>query len=159
MHDGQLAISLFDIVFARVFLDAEDLVVVLALAFFELELGVADFLLDAGLVGMGLVDGAVFAEGVLPGTGLAEGTGFGFASFEVSGIEGESAGAVGDGRFIVFNLLGVLVLTSRFVGLRDRRVIPLYEPWLGFVGFWSWYPYFEDPPRGLCHTGLPHPDT
>ena len=66
--------------------------------------------MDAGLVGVRLGDGLIFAEGVFPSAGLAEGAGFGFSSFEVGRVKGESAGAVSEGGFVVFDLLRVLIL-------------------------------------------------
>ena len=53
---------------------------------------------------MRFLNGFVFAQGSFPVAGFAEGAGFGFAGFYVGGVEGEGAGAVGDGGFVVFEL-------------------------------------------------------
>ena len=42
-----------------------------------------DFLRDAGLFGVGFLDGFVLSCGGLPVAGFAEGAGFGFAGFGV----------------------------------------------------------------------------
>ena len=53
---------------------------------------------------MCFLDGFVFAQSGFPIAGFAKGTGFGFAGFDVGGVEGEGASAVGDGGFVVFEL-------------------------------------------------------
>ncbi|KAL8990301.1 MAG: hypothetical protein Q9177_001009, partial [Variospora cf. flavescens] len=106
VHDGELAVGLFDLVVARVPLHAQQLVVVLALRLFELELRVLDVVLDVGLARVRFVDGLVFAHGLVPGAGFAEGTRPRLARFEVGRVEGEGAVTVGDGGFVVFQLRG-----------------------------------------------------
>ena len=54
------------------------------------------------------MDGFKFTTCGLPVAGFAEGAGFGFAGFDVSGVELEGAGAVVDGIFVVFELRMVL---------------------------------------------------
>ena len=72
------------------------------MALFELEFRAADVFGDGGVVGGGLLDGFVFADGGFPVAGLAESAGLGFAGFGVRRIELEGAGAVRNGGFVVF---------------------------------------------------------
>ena len=53
---------------------------------------------------MRFLNGFVLAQGGFPIARLAKGAGFGFAGFGVGGVEGEGAGAVRDGGFVVFEL-------------------------------------------------------
>ncbi len=105
MYDGQLPVSLLDLVLPRVFLDPEKFVVIFAFGFLELEFGMVDVFLNTRLVGIRFVDGFEFANGLVPGTGFTESAGAGFASFGVGGIKGKGAIAVGNGGFVVFELL------------------------------------------------------
>ena len=104
MHNGQLSISLLDLVVIGILFHPEDLVVVLALRFLELKLCVSNVLLDTRLLGVRFGNGFEFGGGGLPVARFAESTSFGLAGFYVSGIEGEGAGAVRDGRFVIFKL-------------------------------------------------------
>lgn len=109
VHNRQLPVRLLDFVLGRVLLHAKDFVEVLALALLKFQLSVADFLLDAGFARVGFGDCAVFAEGIFPGSRFAESTSFSFTGFEVGGVEAEGAGTVGEGGFIVFDLMKQLV--------------------------------------------------
>lgn len=92
------------VILRRILLHAQEFVIILPFRFLEFEFRVVDIPLDARFLRVGLVDGFVFAHGVFPGPGFAEGAGPGFACFEVAGIEGEGAVTVGDGGFVVFQL-------------------------------------------------------
>ena len=69
---------------------------------------------------MRFLNGFVFAQGGFPVARLAKGAGFGFAGFGVGGVEGESAGAVRDRGFVVFELGMVLVLADEERGREQR---------------------------------------
>lgn len=69
---------------------------------------------------MRFLDGFVFAQSGVPVAGFAKGAGFGFAGFDVGGVEGEGAGAVSDGGFVVFKLGMVLVLADGTRGREQR---------------------------------------
>lgn len=103
VDDGELAVRFLNLV-PSVFVDAEDLVVVFPLRLFEFELRIANVFGDAGFIGVIFGDGFIFADGIVPIAGLAEGAGFGFTSFEVEWIEREGFGAVVNCRFVVFEL-------------------------------------------------------
>ena len=70
---------------------------------------------------MGFLNGFVFAQGSFPVAGLAKGAGFGFAGFDVGGIEGEGTAAVRDGGFVVFELGMGLVLADEKRGREQSR--------------------------------------
>ena len=53
---------------------------------------------------MCFLNGFVIAQSSFPIAGFAKGAGFGFAGFDVGGVEGEGTGTVGDGGFVVFEL-------------------------------------------------------
>ena len=163
MHNRQLAIRSLNLPLPRILLHTKDLVKVLALALLELELCIPDFFLDAGFLGVGLGDGFVFAEGVFPGAGVGEGAGFRFAGFEIGGVEGESAGAVGEGGGGVFDLRERGLAFGEGMGIWRFKVrggdLPLGRPWLGFGGFWNLCPCFEDLSREPCRIERLHPGT
>lgn len=109
VDDGEAAVGLLDRELVRVLLDAQDRVVVLALALLELELRIAHVLGDAGLRRVGLGDGLPLSRGFFPVAGLAQRARFGLAGFDVRGVEGQRAGAVCDGGIEGFQLEGLLV--------------------------------------------------
>ena len=94
VHDRQFPVRFLDLVVGGILLHCEDLVVVLAFRFLELELCVADLLGDTRLVGVRFGNGFVFIDGGLPVAGFTEGAGFGFAGFDVGRVKAEGAGAV-----------------------------------------------------------------
>lgn len=102
MHDGQFSVGFLDLVLAGILVYTEDLVVVLSLAFFELELCVADVFGNAWFLCVGLLDCFQVANGGFPVTGFTESGSFCFASFEVGGVQGEGTIAVINGGFVVF---------------------------------------------------------
>lgn len=104
MDDGESAVRFLDVVVRRVFLHAQDLVVVFSLAFLQLQLGVSNFLLNAGFRRVGFGDGFVLSYGFVPVPGLAERFRLGLASLGICWVELEGTGAVGDGGFVVFQL-------------------------------------------------------
>lgn len=71
--------------------------------------------MDAWFRGIGFGNGFVFSYGVIPVPGLPERFRLGFACFGVRWVELKGTGAVGDGRFVIFQLLGrgILVITLR----------------------------------------------
>ncbi|KAL8719524.1 MAG: hypothetical protein Q9225_003467, partial [Loekoesia sp. 1 TL-2023] len=88
MHNRELPVRLLDFVFRGILLNPEKLVVILAFRFLEFELRVVDVLFDTRFLRVGFVDGFIFADGIFPGAGFAEGAGAGFAGFKVAGVEG-----------------------------------------------------------------------
>lgn len=104
MHDGELAVRLLDVRLAGGLVKAENLVVILALALLELELGVADLLCDALVRRVGLLHGLELADDLLPVARLAKGLDLGLARLGVRGIQLQRAVAVGDRVLEVFDL-------------------------------------------------------
>lgn len=104
MHDGQFPVGFLELILARILVDAKDLVIVLSLAFLELELCVADVFGNARFLWVSLLDGFQVADGGFPVTAFAESGSFCFAGFEVGGVQGEGTIAVINGRFVVFQL-------------------------------------------------------
>lgn len=66
VDNGQLAVSLLDLRLICILLHAEDLVVILALALLELELGTADLFCNSRLFWVGLVDSLELLYGSFP---------------------------------------------------------------------------------------------
>ena len=104
VHDGELAVGLLDLGLARVLVEAEDLVVVLALGLLELELRVADVLGDARLRGVRFRDRFEFPHRIVPVPRLAEGTRLCFARFGVSRVERQSSCTVVDCGLVLLDL-------------------------------------------------------
>lgn len=87
MDNSQLSVSLFDLVVIGILFDPQNLVVVLALALLELELGVADFLCDTRFLRVAFGNGLQLLNCLLPVTGLSQGLGLRLASLGVAGIK------------------------------------------------------------------------
>ena len=104
MDDGELAVSLLDLVVVGILFNAENLVVILSLALLEFELGVSDLLDDARLFRVGLVYSLEFLDSSLPVAGLALGFGFRLSSLGVGRVKPESLFAVGDGVGVFLEL-------------------------------------------------------
>ena len=114
MDDSQFPVRLFDLIVICILLHPQNLVVILALALLEFELGVADFLCDTGFFGVAFGNGLEFLDCFFPVAGLAEGFGLCLAGFGVAGVELECAFAVFD-CFLPFLELQRLLDSRLFV--------------------------------------------
>ena len=135
MDDSQFPVRLFDLIVICILLHSQNLVVILALALLELELGVADFLCDTGFFGVAFGNGLEFLDCFFPVAGLAEGFGLCLAGFGVAGVELQCAFAVFD-CFLPFLELQRL-LDSRLFGIVGSINILWCSTALGFAGSWS----------------------
>ena len=87
VHDGELAVSFLDVGVRSVFLDAEDLVVVLSLRLLQLEFCVANVFCNSRIVWVCVGDGFVLSDGFFPVSALSQCLGFCLACLCVGGIE------------------------------------------------------------------------
>jgi hypothetical protein len=95
--DRHFAVCLLDIRLGSILINTNDAVVVLPLALLELQLRVADLLLQGSVCGVGLSCRLELPNGLLPVTALSKGLGASLAGFGVGRIETESFVTVGDG--------------------------------------------------------------
>lgn len=114
MHNGQLAVGLLDLRLVCVLLHAKNLIVVLALALLEFQLGTADLLCDAGLLRVGLVDCLQFLDCSFPISGLSEGLRLCLSGFGVRGVELQCALTVGNGFGEFLELWNVSIATLKW---------------------------------------------
>jgi len=104
MNNGQLTISLFDLVVIGILLDAQNFVIVLSLALFELELGVADLLCDVWFLRIGFLNGLEFLDSGFPVAGFTHGFRLGLPGLGIGWVETKGTLAVCDSLLVLLEL-------------------------------------------------------